>query len=196
MKISCDREQLLHAFQTVAPSRRPAAPSRSCRTSSSTSPADGATLMATDLEVGIRHAVAGVDVQAPGSFVLPVARFGSISARSTDQTLPHRNRRPGHDRPRRAQRVQTARREPRRVSRRRRVHRDKLLRSPGPAAPRADPPHGLRHRQRKQPLRPGRRAARIRRRARSPPSAPTAAAWPRWKAPSAAVGEPAAIEQT
>ena len=71
-----------------SPRSRPrAAPSRSCRTSSSTSPADGVTLTATDLEIGIRHAVAGVDVQAPGSIVLSVTRFGCILRESTDQTL-------------------------------------------------------------------------------------------------------------
>ena len=87
MKISCDREQLLQAFQTVAtvaPARSPKPILQNVKLDVS---ADGATLTATDLEIGIRHAVNGVDVQAPGSVVLPVTRFGSILRESTDQTL-------------------------------------------------------------------------------------------------------------
>jgi len=44
-------------------------------------------LSATDLEIGIRHQVSGVDVHLPGTVVLSVARFGSILRESTDQTL-------------------------------------------------------------------------------------------------------------
>jgi DNA polymerase III subunit beta len=87
MKISCDREQLLQAFQTVAtvaPSRSPKPILQNVKLDVTQ---DGASLTATDLEVGIRHAVTGVDVQAAGSVVLPVTRFGSILRESTDQTL-------------------------------------------------------------------------------------------------------------
>jgi DNA polymerase-3 subunit beta len=87
MKIACDREQLLHAFQTVAtvaPARSPKQILQNVKLDVSS---DGAALTATDLEVGIRHAVAGVDVEAAGSVVLPVARFGSILRESADQTL-------------------------------------------------------------------------------------------------------------
>ena len=87
MKISCDREQLLHAFQTVAtvaPARSPKPILQNVKLDVSS---EGATLTATDLEVGIRHAVSGVEVHAAGSAVLPVARFGSILRESTDQTL-------------------------------------------------------------------------------------------------------------
>jgi DNA polymerase-3 subunit beta len=87
MKISCDREQLLHAFQTVAtvaPSRSPKPILQNVKLDAS---AEGATLTATDLEIGIRHAVNGVDVQAAGSIVLSVTRFGSILRENTDQTL-------------------------------------------------------------------------------------------------------------
>ena len=87
MKISCDREQLLHAFQTVAtvaPSRSPKPILQNVKLDASS---EGVTLTATDLEIGIRHAVAGVDVQVPGSIVLSVARFGSILRENTDQTL-------------------------------------------------------------------------------------------------------------
>jgi DNA polymerase-3 subunit beta len=87
MKISCDREQLLQAFQTVAavaPSRSPKPILQNVKLDVTE---DGASLTATDLEVGIRHAVGGVDVQAPGSVVLPVTRFGSILRESADQTI-------------------------------------------------------------------------------------------------------------
>ncbi|HYO24099.1 MAG TPA: DNA polymerase III subunit beta [Lacipirellulaceae bacterium] len=87
MKISCDREQLLHAFQTVAtvaPSRSPKMILNNVKLDAGP---DGAALTATDLEIGIRHTVSGVDVQAPGSILLSVARFGSILRENTDQTL-------------------------------------------------------------------------------------------------------------
>jgi DNA polymerase-3 subunit beta len=87
MKISCDREQLLHAFQTVAtvaPTRSPKPILQNVKLDAAP---EGVTLTATDLEIGIRHAVAGVDVQAAGSIVLSVSRFGSILRENTDQTL-------------------------------------------------------------------------------------------------------------
>ena len=87
MKISCDREQLLQAFQTVAsvaPSRSPKPILQNVKLEVT---GDAATLLATDLEVGIRHQVSGVDIQVPGTAVLSVARFGSILRESNDQTL-------------------------------------------------------------------------------------------------------------
>jgi DNA polymerase-3 subunit beta len=44
-------------------------------------------LMATDLEVGIRHRVLGMKVERPGSVILPTARFGSILRTSNDVEL-------------------------------------------------------------------------------------------------------------
>jgi len=87
MKISCDREQLLHAFQTVAsvaPSRSPKPILQNVKLEVT---GDSVTLLATDLEVGIRHQVSGVDIQVPGMAVLSVTRFGSILRESNDQTL-------------------------------------------------------------------------------------------------------------
>ena len=87
MKISCDREQLLQAFQTVAvvvPSRSPKPILQNVKLEVT---ADTATLSATDLEVAIRHQVTGVDIQIPGMAVLSVSRFGSILRESNDQTL-------------------------------------------------------------------------------------------------------------
>jgi DNA polymerase-3 subunit beta len=48
---------------------------------------ESATLMATDLEVGIRYDLGGVDVETPGAAVLPVGRFGSILRESSDATF-------------------------------------------------------------------------------------------------------------
>ena len=87
MKISCDREQLLHAFQTVAtvaPTRSPKPILQNVKLDATE---DGVTLTATDLEVGIRHAVAASTSRPPGSVVLRSTRFGTILRENTDQTL-------------------------------------------------------------------------------------------------------------
>ena len=87
MKISCNREQLLQAFQTVAtvaPSRSPKPILQNVKLEVTD---QGVEMMATDSEVGIRHAVAGVDIQVPGSVILSVTRFGSIVRESTDEML-------------------------------------------------------------------------------------------------------------
>lgn len=87
MKISCDREKLLQAFQTVAsvaPTRSPKPILQNVKLEAAE---NGVILSATDLEVGIRYLVDGVDVQSPGVAVLSVARFGSILRESTDELL-------------------------------------------------------------------------------------------------------------
>jgi DNA polymerase-3 subunit beta len=48
---------------------------------------DGAVLLATDLEVGIRCKVSGVDVRSAGEVVLPTARIVAILRESTDAVL-------------------------------------------------------------------------------------------------------------
>ena len=87
MKISCDREKLLAAFQTaamVAPSRSPKPILQNVKLEVSD---QGAVLMATDMEFGVRLSVPGVDIAKPGSAVLPVQRFNSILRESSDDTL-------------------------------------------------------------------------------------------------------------
>jgi DNA polymerase-3 subunit beta len=87
MKISCDRQQLLSAFQTVAtvaPARSPKPILQNVKLEVT---ASEATLLATDLEIGIRHQVSGVDIQTPGVAVLSVKRFGDILRESTDETI-------------------------------------------------------------------------------------------------------------
>ena len=183
MKITCNREKLLHAFQTVAaiaPARSPKPILQNVKLEVTE---DAATLMATDLEVGIRYEVAGIEVDAPGAAVLPVGRFGSILRESSDATFRIEVGQRRHARSAASAASSSCPSEnPHEFPADRRVRRNELLRALGPAVPRVDPPHDLRHRQRKQPLRPGRREARMARTTCSPPSAPTAAAWPRWKA--------------
>jgi len=87
MKITCNREKLMHAFQTVAgiaPVRSPKPVLHNVKLDVT---ADSATLMATDLEVGIRYDVAGIDVDTPGSVLLPVDKFGSILRESSDDAF-------------------------------------------------------------------------------------------------------------
>ena len=87
MKIKCDREKLLSAFQTAAsvvPSRSPKPILQNVRLDAGE---DGAFLMATDMEMGIRVAVDGVTSEVPGSALLSVAQFGSILRESNAEAL-------------------------------------------------------------------------------------------------------------
>jgi DNA polymerase-3 subunit beta len=87
MKIVCDREKLLSAFQTAALF----APSRSPKEILTNVKLDvdqaGATFSATDMEVGVRVNLEGLDVDAPGSAILPVGHFGAILRENTDDKL-------------------------------------------------------------------------------------------------------------
>jgi DNA polymerase-3 subunit beta len=87
MKVTCDREPLLSAFQTAAavvPSRSPKPILQNIKLEVSES---GAILLATDLEIGIRIHVPGIQIDVPGSAILPLSRFGSILRESNDDTL-------------------------------------------------------------------------------------------------------------
>ncbi|MGO8689255.1 MAG: DNA polymerase III subunit beta [Thermoguttaceae bacterium] len=87
MKVTCEREKLLHAFQTaasVAPTRSPKPILQNLKLEVT---AERAILMGTDLEVGIRIDVPGIVIEAPGSVVLPIARFLSILRESSDEKL-------------------------------------------------------------------------------------------------------------
>ena len=87
MRFVCERDKLLTAFQTaatVAPSRSPKPILQNVKLVVTQ---QQATLLATDMEIGIRIDVPGIHVDAPGSAVLPVSRFGSILRESTDAKL-------------------------------------------------------------------------------------------------------------
>ncbi len=87
MKVTCERDELLRAFQMaagVAPIRSPKPILQNIKLQVTQ---DRATLLATDLEVGIRIEVPGFGVEAPGAVLLPIQRFGSILRESTDEKL-------------------------------------------------------------------------------------------------------------
>jgi len=87
MKITCEREKLLHAFQTAAgvvPTRSPKPILQNLKLEISE---QRAVLIGTDLEVGIRIEVPGIAVEVPGNIVLPISRFGSILRESSDEQL-------------------------------------------------------------------------------------------------------------
>jgi len=88
MKALCNREGLLAAFGMVSgvvPARSPKPILQNVKLVADVE--DGSVLMATDLEVGIRHRVLGMKVEQPGSVILPTARMGSILRTSTDEEL-------------------------------------------------------------------------------------------------------------
>jgi DNA polymerase III subunit beta len=87
MKAVCEREKMLHAFQTaasVAPSRSPKPILQNVKLDVS---ADSAMLMGTDLEIGIRMEIQGFAIEQPGSIILPKERFGKILSESSDEKL-------------------------------------------------------------------------------------------------------------
>jgi DNA polymerase III subunit beta len=87
MKITCDRDKLLRAFQTVAgvaPQRSPKPVLRNIKIEASR---ETVVLMGTDLENGIRVEVAGMEIGDPGQALLPIDRFGAILRESSDAKL-------------------------------------------------------------------------------------------------------------
>lgn len=87
MKIICEREKLLSAFQTaamVAPARSPKPILQRVKLDVSN---ESAIVMATDMDTGIRLEVAGIETETPGAAVLPVDRFGLILRESSDEKL-------------------------------------------------------------------------------------------------------------
>ena len=76
MKIKCEREKLLAAFQLaagVAPSRSPKPILQNVKIEAAN---NSAVLMATDLEIGIRIEIDEIDVEVPGDALLSVVQFG------------------------------------------------------------------------------------------------------------------------
>lgn len=87
MKVICQREDLLSACQlaSVAVTSRDVKPV--LRNLKAVVADDRCTLMATDLELGIRLEVRGVKVEEPGDALLPAARLISILRESPDETM-------------------------------------------------------------------------------------------------------------
>lgn len=88
MKATVNREGLSSAFQIAAgvvPQRSPRQILRSVKLE-----IDGpttATLLATDLELGIRYAVSGIEADSTGQVLLPVAETVAILRELSDQTI-------------------------------------------------------------------------------------------------------------
>ncbi len=87
MKITCNLQPLVEAYQTaasIAPSRSPRSILQNVKLVAKD---EATTVLASDTEVGVRLSVSGVTVESPGSVVLPVARFGPILRESTDESF-------------------------------------------------------------------------------------------------------------
>jgi len=87
MKGSFERDKLLAAFQmagAVVPSRSTKPILQNVKLEAADS---RATLVATDLEIGIRAEVQGVQIEVPGAAMLSTSRFGSILRESSDSSL-------------------------------------------------------------------------------------------------------------
>src|SRR6476620_7985385 len=87
MKIVCEREKLLSVFQTAALFAPGRSPKEILTNIKLDVDKDGATFSATDMEVGVRLRIEGLDVDAPGSTILPVVQFGAILRESSDEKL-------------------------------------------------------------------------------------------------------------
>lgn len=85
MKIVANRDKLFHAFQSVAPVAPQRSPKVILQNIKLTVADSTATLMATDLEVGMRYQTDGVEVEEAGEVVLPVGRMGGILRESSDE---------------------------------------------------------------------------------------------------------------
>lgn len=88
MRAICNRDGLLSAFTMVSgvvPARSPKPILQNVKLIADRE--DGSVLMGTDLEVGIRHRVLGVQVETPGAVILPTVQVGSILRTSSDKEL-------------------------------------------------------------------------------------------------------------
>lgn len=87
MKANYHREGLLAAVQLASAAVAPRDVKPILRNLKAIAEADRCTLMATDLELGIRLEVRGVKVEEPGEAILPAARTLSILREATDEEL-------------------------------------------------------------------------------------------------------------
>lgn len=87
MKLTFQREEFLASFQVAAT----IAPSRSTKTILEFVKLEvtesGANFLATDMEIAIRNEVSGIEVDVPGSVLLPVSRFGAFLRECRDDSL-------------------------------------------------------------------------------------------------------------
>lgn len=87
MKISFQRTSFLSAFQIASAMTSPRSP-KDVLTNVKLDVTDSkVTLMATDLEAGVRIELDDVEIQVPGKALLPVQRFGNILRETSDERL-------------------------------------------------------------------------------------------------------------
>lgn len=87
MKIVCHREGLLSACQLASAAVIARDVKPVLKNVKAVVDTDRCTLMATDLELGIRLEVRGIQVEEPGEALLPTARLVSILRESTDEEM-------------------------------------------------------------------------------------------------------------
>ena len=87
MKIVCQREKLWQGFQIVSPVASSRSPKQILQRVKLDVASEAATLMATNLEVGIRYQAAGVEIESPGAVILPVDKFSAILRESSDESF-------------------------------------------------------------------------------------------------------------
>lgn len=87
MKITCNRDRLLAAFQTAATVAAARTSKPILQNVKMEATDTRVTLTATDLEVGIRVELEDQEVQVPGNALLSVSQFGSILRESNDERI-------------------------------------------------------------------------------------------------------------
>src|ERR1019366_6089381 len=87
MKIICHREGLLAACQVAGAAIAARDVKPVLRNIKAVVDNDRCTLMATDLEIGIRLEVRGIKVEEPGEALLPTARLISILREANDEEM-------------------------------------------------------------------------------------------------------------
>ena len=87
MEAICNREALLEALQVTSAAIAPRTPKPALQCVLVDCHQDGLTLVATDLQVGIRYQVAQVEVKHTGQGLVPAERFLAIVRECPDDTL-------------------------------------------------------------------------------------------------------------
>ena len=184
MKVTCDREQLLAAFQTaaaVAPARSPKPILQNVKIEVTKKLGDHRWPPIWRSACG--SVVSGIDVQAAGAALLAGRPDSARSCgRCSDEQLRIETDARARWSAASGANFACRRENPKNFRRCAEFSRSESITSlPARLLQRVDSPHAVRHRQRKQPLRLGRRAAGNDRRQDHRPWAPTAAGWPRWR---------------
>lgn len=87
MKIQCSREALAAALSLVQVAVAPRTTKAVLTNVKAIATADSLTLMANDLEVGIRYELRGVNVQSVGAAILPPGRLSAILRETRDENI-------------------------------------------------------------------------------------------------------------